>query len=62
MKTLKELNELWNDLGDIPTNEDGETEEEFLDFPRGTDRFDIWHWFEEQNKDFIVGKKMEGKI
>ena len=48
MKTLEELQELWNQLGDIPVNNDDEIEEDFLDFPVGTDKFEIWHWFDEQ--------------
>lgn len=37
---------LWNHLGDVPINEDGEIQESFLHFEAGTDREDIWHWFE----------------
>jgi hypothetical protein len=39
--------ELWQKLGNIPTNENDEIEEVFLHFPIGTDKFEIWHWFEE---------------
>jgi hypothetical protein len=38
---------LWNLLGDKPTDEDGNLWEWFLDFEIGTDREEIWHWFEE---------------
>lgn len=38
---------LWEQLGDIPINDNDEIDEKFLDFPKGTDRFEIWHWFEE---------------
>ena len=37
---------LWKKLGDIPTNDDDEIEEAFLNFPSGTNRFKIWQWFE----------------
>ena len=37
---------LWEILGDIPVN-DNEIEEPFLHFEVGTDRFEIWYWFEE---------------
>lgn len=40
--------ELWDELGNIPVNDDGEIDEEFLDFPIGTDREEIWSWFEEE--------------
>jgi len=38
---------LWARLGDIPVDSDECIEEGFEDFPIGTDRQDIWHWFEE---------------
>lgn len=43
---------LWNILGDIPINEDDELEEDFdtntgLIFESGTDKFEVWNWFEE---------------
>lgn len=56
MKTLSELNKLWGKLGDVPINEDEEIDISFLHFPKGTDRYTIWHWFEEQNDDFSVAK------
>lgn len=38
---------LWQKLGDVPVNDDGELEEKFLHFEEGTDREEIWSWFEE---------------
>jgi hypothetical protein len=46
--TKEELKKLWSDLGDIPVNEDDETEEKFLHFDIGTDKLDIWHWFDDE--------------
>lgn len=37
---------IWKILGDLPTNEDGEIEEQFLYFPVGTHREEIWRWIE----------------
>lgn len=41
----------WDILGDIPVNEDDEIETDFTAlntiFNKGTDKFEIWHWFEE---------------
>jgi hypothetical protein len=37
---------LWDKLGNIPVNEDDEIEEPFEHFAVGTDKFEIWHWFE----------------
>ena len=44
---IDKAKKLWSQLGDVPITEDGDIEEEFLHFPIGTDRADIWHWFEE---------------
>ena len=42
------VQDLWTDiLGNIPVDEDEKSELQFLHFPPGTDREDIWHWFEE---------------
>lgn len=60
MKPLNELKQLWDQLGDTPTGFEGDDvdciEEPFLHFPIGTHREDIWHWFEAQNPEFIVGE------
>lgn len=44
--TQKELKILWTLFGDVPINDQDEIEEDFLDFTKGTDRFDVWHWFD----------------
>lgn len=44
-KTAKEL---WKELGDIPVNEHEEIDEDFLEFEKGTEIYEIWHWFEEK--------------
>lgn len=38
----------WNELGNVPVNDDGIIQESFLWWPKGTDREDIWHWFDEK--------------
>jgi len=48
MKNIEEAKRLWDLLGDVPTNDDNEIDEEFLHFEKGTDVFEIWHWFEEK--------------
>ncbi len=37
----------WEQLADVPVNEDGEIEEQFYNFDEGTDREEIWSWLEE---------------
>lgn len=41
-------NELWAEFGDVPMNPGTECiEEAWREFPAGTHREGIWHWFEE---------------
>lgn len=49
------LKQLWAELTDIPMNPDTERmEAQFLHFPAGTEREDIWHWFDERYSKGIV--------
>ena len=48
LRTKKSLETFWSELGDIPVNDDGIIQEPFLWWPKGTDREDIWHWFDEK--------------
>lgn len=44
-----QLRNLWDVFGDVPMDpESEEIEENFLDFPAGTHREEIWHWFDER--------------
>lgn len=40
------IDTLWEELGNVPVNEDDEIDVKFLQFDAGTHREDIWHWFE----------------
>ena len=42
------LKTFWSELGDIPVDDDGIIQESFLWWPKGTDREDIWQWFDEK--------------
>jgi len=55
------LADLWQQLGDIPVNNDGDIEEAFYDFAIGTDREEIWHWIEE-TYNVSVGDIMNGIV
>lgn len=47
--TDRELEVLWEQFGDLPMNPETECmEAAFLDFPAGTHREEIWHWFDER--------------
>jgi len=41
------VTDMWQSLGDIPVDDDGMIEVPYLHFEIGTDREEIWHWFEE---------------
>ena len=42
-----ELEKLQEIFGCVPVNDNDEILEEFLGFPEGTDRIEIWQWFDE---------------
>lgn len=48
------LETLLSELGDIPVNDDGIIQESFLWWPKGTDREDIWHWFDEKYSGGVI--------
>lgn len=50
----EQLKLLWVYFGDVPMNEQEEIEEPFLGFEAGTDRMDIWHWFDEHYSKGVV--------
>lgn len=37
---------LWSYFNEIPINNNDEIEEDFFGYPAGTNRFDIWKWFD----------------
>ena len=44
------LEQLWARLEDVPMNPETECiEEDFVNWPAGTHREDIWHWFDERH-------------
>lgn len=45
----REIEKLWSDFSNIPINSEEETEEQFLHFPMGTNKKDIYLWFDEQH-------------
>lgn len=59
MATLEErdrvLERLWSELEDVPMDPDTEClEAPFLHFPIGTQREDIWHWFDQRHSKGVV--------
>lgn len=48
--TDTELEDLWDNFGDIPMNPETEVmTADFLHFPKGTNREDIWKWFDQKH-------------
>ena len=45
---LLTLKELWNEFSEVPVFNNDEIEEDFLSFPVGTSKLDVWHWFDER--------------
>ena len=46
----KEIEKLWADFADVPMNPETECmEADFLHFPTGTHREEIWRWFDEKH-------------
>ncbi|MCI8564325.1 MAG: hypothetical protein HFH69_12580 [Lachnospiraceae bacterium] len=43
------MEELWGILVDVPVNDNDEIMEQFIDFPVGTHKEDVWHWFDEKH-------------
>lgn len=45
----EELEDLWSQFGDVPMNPETECiEEKFMGWEAGTNREEIWHWFDER--------------
>lgn len=43
------LDKMWEQLGDIPVNENGTIiEEKFYNWDKGTEKEKIWHWFDDR--------------
>ena len=45
--------DLWNKFKDIPTNEADEIDERFYIWKKGTDKMEIWKWFDEESKNGV---------
>ena len=52
----KPVREMWEEFGNVPVNNDNEIEQDFYHFEKGTDRDEVWHWFEEIDPTFSVGE------
>ena len=60
MKSLKELYTLWDRLPVNAPLASSKLDEAFLHFEKGTSMSDVFKWFEEQNRDFVVEEVKAG--
>lgn len=51
---LLTLKELWERFADVEVNAEDEIEEDFICFPVGTSKFDVWHWFDDRCPNGLV--------
>lgn len=58
--SLEELRKLWNEFSDVPVDNNDMIEREFMGFPAGTDRFEVWSWFDDRCPNGIM-KDLYGK-
>ena len=42
----KQMKKLWQDFENIHFCDNDRSDKKFLHFPKGTYKFDIWHWFD----------------
>ena len=46
MSNLEIAKQFWEEFGDVPIDNDDCITCKWRSFPKGTNRFEIWHWFE----------------
>ena len=58
------LEQLWEHFGNVPVTDADTIDEDFLIWEKGTDRFDIWHWFDGEHSKgvaVILCRRREGR-
>ena len=60
--TLDELKKLWDEFSDVPVDNDDNIERSFHIFEKGTDRMEIWKWFDEQCTNGLVKDLLGGML
>jgi hypothetical protein len=51
---LKRLRRMWEEFSEVPVDNDDRIEHSFYGFGKGTDRMEIWHWFDENSPHGLV--------
>ena len=52
---------LWNRFGDVPVDDDGRLTDCFMGYETGTDREEIWHWFDEYHSEGVAALMNGGR-
>lgn len=50
----KQLEKFWRDFEYIHFDTNDKSDKKFLYFPKGTNKFDIWHWFDDNYSTGLV--------
>lgn len=45
---IEKVKELWEEFGEVAINDKDQILTDWHGFKKGTDRFEIWNWFEEE--------------
>lgn len=59
--TPEKLKEWWDEFSEMPVDNDDRIERAFHIFEKGTDRMEIWKWFDEQCPNGLVKDLLGGK-
>lgn len=59
--TPEKLKEWWDEFSEMPVDNDDRIERAFHIFEKGTDRMEIWRWFDEQCPNGLVKDLLGGK-
>lgn len=57
----QEVEKLWQFFGEIHIDDEDAILEEFLGFSEGTDRIEIWHWFDENYPEGVAALMNGGR-
>jgi hypothetical protein len=57
-QTKINLEELWKEFGNVCVDNNDRIDTKWRGFKKGTSRFEVWRWFEDQSKDFSVAKHL----
>lgn len=60
--TIEELKKLWDEFSDVPVDNNDGIEREFHGFKVGTDRMEIWKWFDGKCPNGLVKDILGGKV